>query len=300
MHRLKSHLLIVVVGILILGWQARAPAISQEREVYDSLYNHLIVERSGSSIFFRRMENGSTISAIDMSNPAYQLLPYSRFLFAAAFAVPEPQRALTIGLGAGAFDRLFVKMFDAHLMSVEIDQMIYDVAVDLTGFETGPQNDVAIEDGRVFLRRNDEEWDWIVIDAFVKNSQIPPHLTTLEFYDLVKERLAPGGVLAINLHAGTKLFDSIVATLKQSFASTIFFDVPDHDNVIALASAEQNLGERLEMPRFLSARLNTFGVSLPQVAQNLVPDDHPLIKGDGEVLTDDFAPVEFLQLIISN
>lgn len=296
----KAMRLLWVFVPLLITMPAVSPPLAEDREVYDSLYNHLIVERSGSRIFFRRMENGSTISAIDMSNPAYQLLPYSRFLFAAAFAVPEPQRALTIGLGAGAFDRLFVKMFDAHLMSVEIDEMIYDVAVDLTGFETGPQNDVAIEDGRVFLRRNDEEWDWIVIDAFVKNSQIPPHLTTVEFYDLVKRRLAPGGVLAINLHAGTRLFDSIVATLKQSFPSTMFFDVPDHDNVIALASAEQNLGERLEMPRFLSAKLNTFGVSLPQVAQNLVPDDHPLIKGDGEVLSDDFAPVEFLQLIISN
>ena len=39
---------------------------------------------------------------------------------------------------------------------------------------------------------------------------MPFHLLTKEFYTLVKERLAPGGAAAFNVHDGTKLYHSTV------------------------------------------------------------------------------------------
>ena len=57
---------------------------------------------------------------------------------------------------------------------------------------------VASEDGRRWLARNDGRWDVIVIDAFYADS-IPFHLATVEFLELARSRLSPGGVIVTNV-----------------------------------------------------------------------------------------------------
>ena len=65
-------------------------------------------------------------------------------------------------------------------------------------------------DGRVFLNRRKETYDLILVDAF-HGGYVPFHLLTREFYALVKQRLAPGGAAAFNVHDGTKLYASTLA-----------------------------------------------------------------------------------------
>ena len=60
-------------------------------------------------------------------------------------------------------------------------------------------------DGRVFLNRNKERYDLILLDAY-RGGYVPFHLLTKEFYTLVKDRLTPGGAVAFNVHDGTKLY----------------------------------------------------------------------------------------------
>jgi spermidine synthase len=71
-------------------------------------------------------------------------------------------------------------------------------------------------DGRVFLNRNRELYDLIVVDAY-QGGYMPFHLLTKEFYALVKQRLAPGGAAAFNVHDGTKLYHSTVKTMGEVF-----------------------------------------------------------------------------------
>ena len=71
-------------------------------------------------------------------------------------------------------------------------------------------------DGRVFLNRHKETYDLILVDAF-HGGYVPFHLLTREFYALVKQRLAPGGAAAFNVHDGTKLYASTLLTLRAVF-----------------------------------------------------------------------------------
>ena len=71
-------------------------------------------------------------------------------------------------------------------------------------------------DGRVFLNRSKEPYDLILVDAF-HGGYVPFHLLTREFYALVKQRLAPGGAAAFNVHDGTKLYASTLLTLRSVF-----------------------------------------------------------------------------------
>jgi len=58
---------------------------------------------------------------------------------------------------------------------------------------------VEVDDGRRFLQRHaGERYDVIMVDAFYSDG-VPFHLTTLEFVELLRDRLTPGGVIATNV-----------------------------------------------------------------------------------------------------
>jgi spermidine synthase len=270
---------------------ARAPEITRE-----SAYNFIIVARDGAIVSFRRMENGAAISAIDTSRPSYQVIPYTKFLFAACLVKPEPAAVLNIGLGAGAINRLFQLVYpQAILTSIEIDPMIRDLAIEFTQLQESDRNRIVIEDGRRFLRRSRETWDWIVIDAFVRNSQYPPHLATHEFFALVADHLADDGVLAINVISGNKLFDCLIGAIGSAFGALALLPVPGTANVVVLATrtTQPAVEVRLKnapLPASIALMVEN-GVDLANIRAAAAA---PGALACARPLTDDFAPTEFL------
>jgi spermidine synthase len=291
----RRSLLQLSIGAAAFAIAADAGAATSKDLVRESIYNYIIVSRTGSIVSFRRMENGTSISAIDMSRPSFQVIDYTKFLFAGALVAPNPANVLSIGLGAGSFNRLFNLLYpDARLTTVEIDPMIRDLAVEFTNFQESPRNQVVIEDGRRFLRRSAELWNWIVVDAFVKNSQYPPHLATREFFALIASHLAPGGILLINVLQGARLFDCMIATIASVFADVVLLDVPGRGNAILVASAsgDPSLQQKINAASMSPAPLlKENGVDVVQIrtaAAAAVSSKCPA------PLTDDFSPTEFL------
>jgi spermidine synthase len=276
----------------LFGGPARAKA---DETVRESVYNYIIVARDGPVVSFRRLENGAAISAIDMSRPSFQVIPYTKYLFAPALVAPDPREALSIGLGAGGFNRLFNLAWpQARLTSVEIDPMIRDLAVAYTQFQETDRNKVIIEDGRRFLRRSAARWDWIVIDAFVRNSQYPPHLATAEFFALVADHLTDDGLLAINVIAGNRLADCLVPTIAAAFPGTALFAVPGAGNVVVVAA-------KRAQPALLPAIRAATPAPAPQLKEGGVDlvamralAAAPGPRACARLLTDDFSPTEFL------
>jgi spermidine synthase len=143
-------------------------------------------------------------------------------------------------------------------------------------------------DGRVFLNRHKETYDLILVDAF-QGGYVPFHLLTKEFYTLLRQHLAPGGAATFNVHDGTKLYASTLLTLRAAFASVHLYPsgqgevatvvtaepAPDVEALVARAkSLQDKLGFRFALPALLARR-----------------DDRPNTTQTGELLTDDFAPV---------
>ena len=61
-----------------------------------------------------------------------------------------------------------------------------------------PRLHVHDADARPFLRSTDERYDLIVVDAY-HQPYVPFYLATREFFRLVRARLAPGGIVALNV-----------------------------------------------------------------------------------------------------
>ena len=95
--------------------------------------------------------------------------------------------------------------------------MMVEIAQTYTGFQSDERNKIVVNDGRRHLQKTGGKWDWILLDAYVRRSQVPPQFTTVEFYKLVASRLSDNGVFVDNIHAGTALFQSNVKTLVASF-----------------------------------------------------------------------------------
>ena len=95
-------------------------------------------------------------------------------------------------------------------------------------------------DGRVFLNRHKETYDLILVDAF-HGGYVPFHLLTREFYTLVKQRLAPGGAAAFNVHDGTKLYASTLLTCARCFPACTSIR-PARARSITVVTAERRAG----------------------------------------------------------
>lgn len=264
-----------------------------------SVYNWIRIERDGPVVGLQRLDNGATASAINISEPRQLEIPYTRTIFGAALVSPNPRQILNIGLGAGAINRLIEPTFKTSVMTTaEVDPMMLDLAKTYTKFQTDGRNQVVIEDGRRYLGRSNQKWDWIVLDAYVRRSQVPQQFTTLEFYNLVISKLSDRGVFIDNLISGSRLFQSNVKTLESAFPQVVFFRVPPlGGNVIAMAVKykEPALADEIKNSDFKGLpQLDGWGVDYQAIRQQLVLPKEMPVPDDIKVLTDDFAPVEIL------
>ena len=144
------------------------------------------------------------------------------------------------------------------------------------------------EDARPWLRRSEGGYDVIMVDAY-RQPYIPFYLATKEFFELVRDRLAPGGVVIVN--AGhPKGNDDLEAVLGSTMAAAfpnVLRDPIEDTNTLLVASeapiSAHNLLIRLrDLPRDLQRVGAVEGAKIG-----------PRLPGD-EVYTDDHAPVEWL------
>jgi predicted membrane-bound spermidine synthase len=144
------------------------------------------------------------------------------------------------------------------------------------------------EDARPFLRRIDASYDVISVDAY-RQPYIPFYLTTVEFFETVRDRLAPGGVLIVNAgHPEDQddLEKVLTATMGEVFPYVMRDPIED-TNTLIVASEEPLSGARLReaVPKL---PLGLRGTALGAAGRV----EEPLAGGD--VYTDDKAPVEWL------
>lgn len=273
-------------------------------EQFDTLYNSLTVQRRGSVVELRARARGSEAleSAVDLDHPLQLQVAYTRTLFGALFIQPKPERVLMIGLGGAGFHRVFAEVFPtALLQTVELDPKVFELCQTHLGFRPTDLTPVTLMDGRMFVKRDKGKWDWLVLDAF-RGGYVPPHLKTEEFYEECASRLSERGVFVTNLHSGNRLYASDLKTIQKVFPQVVLFSTPDRGNVIACAVRYRSpsiLREKNWPPaRELTTVLHGL-VEMEEVrAHRLAMPSREIAKAD--VLTDDFAPVEFLDSVKTN
>jgi spermidine synthase len=199
-----------------------------------------------------------------------------------------PERIAILGNGAGTVARAYGRFFPGTAVdAVEIDPELTELGRRFFDLRN-PRMRTFAEDARPWLRRTGERYDAIMVDAY-RQPYIPFYLATREFFELARERLAPGGVVIVNVghpEGSDELERVLGRTMAAAFPAVMRYPI-ESTNTLLLASAAP----------LSAARLARGAASLPPALRPLAGEAaaglEPRLAG-GEVYTDDRAPVEWL------
>ena len=150
-----------------------------------------------------------------------------------------------------------------------------------------------IEDGRKFLADHAEKVDFLVVDAY-HGDTIPFHLITREFFQLVRRRLKPDGMLAINYighPTGDFVTDSLFRTLAAVFGGGKLraYRTRDDDAAAQVVIVFAFAGRPRELLPLWQADAGSGADRLSyELSRRLVSTDRP----GGIVITDDRNPID--------
>ena len=236
-----------------------------------------------------------TESVSNLRDPDDLPLRYAQVMTIAAIYPETARKVLMLGLGGGSISTYLGRfMPEAAITTVEIDPGVITAAKTYFGLRETERMRYRAGDGRVFLTRNDELYDLILLDAY-RGGYVPFHLLTREFYTLVKQRLTPGGAAAFNVHDGSKLYASTVKTLGEVFAAVDLYP-SGVGEVIAVASASPLDPRTLERRAATLQERHGFRFPLPQILRRRLEQPR-LQAANGDVITDDFAPADVYDVI---
>lgn len=284
--------------ILMMGMMLTAPAPRAEEYTYESMYAHYSIVKEGSVVELRHLRKSATWleSAVDLADPPRQVVDYTKVLYAGVFFADAPQQVLMIGLGGGGFNRLFNAAFTTStLQTVDVDPMALELSKKHMGFTETARNRVTILDGRRYIKKTQEKWDWVILDAF-HGGYIPFQLKTREFYQEIKKVLSPRGILISNLHNGTLLYESDVKTLQSCFSQVMLFDVPEKGNVIAIAANYDSPKMLDQLSSYQAGGANAVlrkYLDLAAMQKSILLRPGEKLER-GSLLTDDYCPAEYL------
>jgi spermidine synthase len=235
-----------------------------------------------------------TESITNLKDPDDLPLKYTRNMTIGMIYPEEPKRVLMIGLGGGSISTYLGRHVpDLPVDTVEIDPGVVTAAKKYFGIRETERVRYLEGDGRVFLNRNKQLYDVILVDAF-HGGYVPFHLLTKEFYTLVKQRLTPTGAAAFNVHDGTKLYASTIMTLAAVFPSVHLYPSGEGEVIAVVTAAPEPAQDVLASRAAALQERYKFRFPLPELIARR-SDKKPTQKG--ELLTDDFAPVNLYDTI---
>ena len=153
-----------------------------------------VVEKGQYKILYM---NGTVQSVMDILDPYKLVVPYTYAFQEKAKEYFPFSDVLFIGGGACLVPRAFIKTFNCNCDVVEIDNNVIKIAYEQFGLKTDSRLNIFQDEGSHFMEHCLKKYDVIILDAY-DGFNIPKHMVTREFYDLINDRLNNGGVVISN------------------------------------------------------------------------------------------------------
>ncbi|WP_394553018.1 spermidine synthase [Agromyces sp. MMS24-JH15] len=223
--------------------------------------------------------DGTPQSHVDLEHPEWLEFEYVRRIgHAADLVAPERQPITALHLGAGALTLpryLQSTRPGSRQQVIELERDLVEFVREHLPLPRGAQIRVRQGDAREVLQKLpaglDGVVDLAVVDVFA-GARTPAHVTTVEFHELVAKRLAPHGVVAVNVADGAGL------AFARSQAATL---AHVHAHVAIAADSQLLKGRRFgNLVMFASAHELPFA-GMPR---RLASDPSPAKLVDGEEL----------------
>ncbi len=266
----------------------------------ESIYNTIFVFERGS---YRYLKFGSsnrhyTETIYNPEDRTEMPSTYTRHMTLAAVYAQSLDEAVVVGMGGGRTSWYMAHFIpDMTVTGVELDPEIVKIADEYFDVRAEGNLQVAESDGRIFFRRRPEaRYDIIQVDAY-RGPFVPFHLLTQEFYQLLEDRLSPGGVVVQNIEPSTMLFDHALATIGSVFDTIDLYIAGGNVVAVAHDGPRRTMAHLQAVARERQAE-HGFRYDLLELLDSRVGQTPE--ADSSKVLTDDFAPANYLRSVESH
>ncbi len=160
-------------------------------------------------------------SEMDVEAPLELIVDYTCAMMGFVLFNDAPERIEMIGLGGGSLAKYCHATLPATAITVV--EISADVIALRDAFLVPPDDArfrVVCADGADYVRQHAPAPDVLLVDGYDHDGQ-SPQLCTSGFYDHCYSRLAPGGVLVVNLWGGDTHFGVCARRLRESFQNKV-------------------------------------------------------------------------------
>ncbi len=289
MPAVVGAVLVAGLGVWAVRWDAR-PRFSKIREVYrgNSNFGQLqVLETVDGRRRFYANDYLIQNSYLPATRQSGSLFTYAIHQLARSHS-ERVDRVLCIGMGVGIVPSLFAQQ-GAKVDVVEINPSVVPLAQRFFDLDPTRFAQLTIGDGRQFLRGRTNEYDAVILDAFLGDSS-PAHLMTREAFQAMRNVMKPEGVLSINCFGDPRpgrdfMLASLEKTLRVVFASVDLHQAANGNAFFVASASPLRVRRPYEYNSVHPSVLDQFRTAMNETRQT--DPTH------GIVLTDDFNPVDF-------
>jgi spermidine synthase len=286
---------VVLAALLVLppgAVKAQAGVIHEETSFYQ--YIQVVQRPDGRHLLY--LNEGVAVHSVWRPDSVLTGGEWDTYLALPPLLGRPLERVAILGNAGGTTARaLGVYYPRAAVDGIELDPAVTRVGRRYFGLSDNRRLTIHDQDARPFLRSTDTKYDLIVVDAY-HQPYVPFYLATQEFFELVRERLAPDGIVALNVAAtpdDKRLVDAVAGTLATEFAQVAEWPALRF-NTFVLGFAQPLT--RRELVR----RLRSGPRDLAPLRELLAREARP-VAPSSDPWTDDRAPVEWVtdRMIVS-
>jgi spermidine synthase len=283
---------VAVVGVAFAALLALPPGAikAQSGTIYEreSPYQYIqVVQRDGARYLY--LNEGVAAHSVWRPHTVLTGGEWDLFLVLPPLLGRPAERVAILGNAGGTTARAFGVFYpQARIDGVELDPAVSAVGRRYFGLDDNPRLGVFTEDARPFLRRTSERYDLVFLDAY-RPPYVPFYLATREFFQLVRARLRPGGIVAVNVATvpdDHRLAEGIGGTMATVFPEVLGWQALRFNRLVVGMTRPQPppvLERRLAgLPPGLRALGPLFAAGVRRIA----PAANPW--------TDDRSPVEWI------
>jgi len=227
------------------------------------------------------MGPGGVQSGVFIKDPSALAFPYTKQVAEVVARLSQPRKILILGGGAFTLPQYLAdKYSQSSIDVVEIDPELPSIAKRYFSYKEPSNVTVIAEDARAYLNReNTKLYDIIVVDVY-NSLSVPFSVTTVEYVKALKRVLNSDGSVIVNLIDTPKVgCTSVMGSLHATYQHVFPY-------YKALAQLDPTLRKTQNVVTLYSARKLSEITEDPRT-QRAMPK--------GEILTDDFSPIERLE-----
>ena len=223
--------ILAVIGALVLSrrwwvWLVCAIVLTASFYINSNTYQHekygIIVNNANSTISVSDFKdtrvlymNGLPMSVYQTNGNMADYVNYLNNHF--IYNMPANKTHKILVLGAGGFT---LGLRDTHndYTFIDIEHTLKDVSENnFLNQKLTPNKKFVVADASQFLKNTNEQYDFILLDVYSNSYQVPESMITAEFMERLKSRIAPNGIIAMNMIVSPEFADKYSRVFDNTF-----------------------------------------------------------------------------------